>query len=1506
MNRRVFAAATLLLTLFSSTPGTGLASARAQALSPDGVWEWVDESALPLARGADPLTRASAYQVFALDQTALFSALDDAPLEVPMLRAAGTIFSLPMPDGRFARFRVQETDMLGPDVLEITPQAQTWIGQGIDDPTAVAHIDWTDFGLRAQISGAGGMVIVDPYHKGDTNYVTSAWKRDYERGTLECGTRVDEAIRRQIEREELDGLDRSIPPSGNNRYSYTCILTAPGEFTSWAGGTSAANSALITIINRVSQIYERDFSIRLVFFTSNIYSNASTDPFTNGSLINDTTLDENQADVVANYFEDQYDFGHVITRRSGGYGGIGDIGGVCDATRMFRGGSAGPDPLNDAFIVDYVAHEIGHQFGGLHTFDDCDGSTQRTSISAVEPGSGGTIMGYAGICDADDVQANSFDHFHADSLDRIINARNGGCGSVTFTGNDPPVAQVPADFQIPRDTPFVLFGKGTDSDDDALTYSWEQFDQSSTANNITFGPLFRAERPKTVNYREFPPRTWVRDGTTSPWLKLPTVNRNMTFRFVVRDNVAGSGGVDDAEFDITVSGAPFRLTSPNGGESYKAGQGVTVTWDKGGSVQPNVDILIYVGGTSPILLANDTPNDGSHTVRMPCGVTNSNNYLEINTATGAIPGGYIYDWSDGGFALTDGTPDFRPYTPPGWADDLIVTSNTQPSDGVQVDNLLTGDQNNHIHMGAVNGGSATGCGEWSWRIVIDGATSLDLGGSPMNAGFFRSRFNVPRTISGGRHTIWQHADALGAIPEMDETNNIRAKQYVFTPTGIDPDAVIARAVGPDRLAGSGLLDAGTSFFANTDALRIRPRSSAWRVVATSPDNGSSDYDIRLFSISTDAFTGFETALTSSTAGGGSTDGIVVNNANANGSYDVGILRYSGSSGVNVDYHETPATPLTNGGATQTVAFVADQMVDIRELQIGGSDLNEPMLLQVDGTTANQNFVVYEFSPSATRQSISSGSFVGTVSAGEIARFERTYTTSGSYAFVFRRQVVDGAAPVDLDVQFRRYPADLAAVTLPGSYAPLIPTFQSTVPVGQPVPAPTFLEGNTFSTVMAYHFANVGIGTTVPYLTAFDFDGVEATERDVPFPDEAAGDPTQIYSQGLGPFLVRGGRHTVGIRWDSSNTNEEIDESNNDYAEQFVWSPLEVTSGPSVNRGTPPDPSGGFALIAPGVPTWPNVDGLRASFGPSGGDGYFGAFAMMPPAGADYDLEVHPASQGAQDGFGPDRGDGSYFGGSTVDFVVLDFDGALSSGDYDAGVYTYSGSGNYRLQAVNSVEIGTVGPGFVAGPFELEGEDLLFLSEFLTPLGASFAGSIELEILGGDANVGLAVYERNDATGYYNPADAVARVDVAGPGASETVSVALPADGFYGLAVHKIGADDLGRTLQFQLRFRLDAATDAPAQLAVRRTAIESIHPNPFNPQTNIQLALREEGRAEVTVFAVDGSRVRTLVDGTLPAGRHDVVWDGRDDRGRSVSSGVYFLRLTHPDGQDLKKAVLVK
>ena len=540
-----------------------------------------------------------------------------------------TKITLPIADGTMAAYLVHRADVLHPNLGRRYPSIQAYTGYNVDRPSEIVKLSMSPRGLDAMILGhEDGTVFIDAYAKGDTEHYIAYYKEDYsmtDRHNFSC----------EVEHPD----DNYKPHSGSDsRYgdctlrTYRLAMACTGEYAAFHGGTvESVLTEYNTAMNRVNGLYERDAAITMQLIENTdtlIFFNASTDPYTNESGSN--MLGQNQNTIDQRIGINNYDIGHVF---STGGGGIASLRSPC-TNRRARGVTGLANPINDPFYVDYVAHEIGHQFGGNHTQNN---SCQRNGSTAMEPGSGATIMGYAGIC-APNLQLNSDDYFHTVNLEEIADfvvAGNGGCAVETPLTNTPPSFDVGIDdFTIPTGTAFILEAHATDPDTaDVITYTFEQMDNEVGAMPPTSqnsqGPIFRSLSPSVDSFRYFPTFNSVLNGTNgNTWEVLPAVGRTIEFTITARDNAVGGGCTDIEEVTITVDGdsGPFTVEDPFSLE-WGAGSQQNVRWEVANTDLPpvdcpEVDIYLDLGDQSfTTILAEGVPNDGQHSITVPAALT---------------------------------------------------------------------------------------------------------------------------------------------------------------------------------------------------------------------------------------------------------------------------------------------------------------------------------------------------------------------------------------------------------------------------------------------------------------------------------------------------------------------------------------------------------------------------------------------------------------------------------------------------------------------------------------------------------------------------------------------------------------------------------------------------------------------------------------------------------------------------------------------------------------------
>lgn len=593
------------------------------------IWQVV-EPAENTSKQTEQYLQVKTSSHWKLDIETLKMKLAKAPLihSVP----STLTLSLPLPNGQQESFTISYAPVMSSKLAEKYPSIRSYIGKGIEDPTAIVRFDISPNGLHAMIvSGKHPQVLINPYTVDNESYYQSFYKTEVSTSQYEPFNCSYTPMKDEVPPTKLGGLQKS---NDCIYRTYRLALACTSEYAEFHGGNIPdVLAAMNTTMTRVNGILERDLNITLVLVADNdqlIFTDRDTDPYTNGSGA--AMLDQNQTtcdDIIGSA---NYDIGHVF---STGGGGVAYLSSLCKSYKA--GGVSGQThPVGDPFDVDYVIHEIGHQLGANHTQNnDCN----RYTNAAVEPGSASTIMGYAGIC-APNIQSNSDAYFHAYSIQEIttyLNSNTGSsCAQEMDNGNSRPYISTMINYTIPASTPFVLSADATDSNGDGLTYCWEQMDKEIVSMppqpGNTVGPSFRSKVPSYSPERYFPNMEAILQNESPSWEVLSAVSRSLNFCLTVRDNFVVGGCIEQTAIQLQVidTGQPFQLTYPNDSMAWTVQEIEPITWEVAATDQEpinttTVDILLSLDGghSYPIVLAENTPNDGIQLIEVPMFISDS-------------------------------------------------------------------------------------------------------------------------------------------------------------------------------------------------------------------------------------------------------------------------------------------------------------------------------------------------------------------------------------------------------------------------------------------------------------------------------------------------------------------------------------------------------------------------------------------------------------------------------------------------------------------------------------------------------------------------------------------------------------------------------------------------------------------------------------------------------------------------------------------------------------------
>ena len=547
-----------------------------------------------------------------------------------------TPIALPLADGQMVYVMPVTSTVLPNTLAKKYPQIKTYKVIDTNNNIIDGRLDFTPAGFHAMLqTDSGDIIYIDPVQTdGQRRYHTYKQKDQHPAKPHQC--QLKNSFLKASPIDNVINKARLQRKSPFNVHNYTIAVAATGEYTNIQGGTvSSSLSAIVTTINRINQIYERDLGIHLTLAKNNdeiIYTNAASDPYTNGK--SHALMLENQRNLDSVIGNNNYDIGHVFGTSGGG---LAIIESLCSSNSKAKGTSGINNPNSESFYIDFVAHEIGHQLGATHTFNSnkglCAGST-RTSRTAFEPGSGSTIMAYTGICGSDNLQSNADAMFHIGSIEQIKKNITQGTGSHCGTHyqrkNRAPTVDAGRDYTIPAGTPFTLHGAASDPEDDYLGYSWQQLDagsRSSVNRDLGNNALFRARLATTSPSRTFPLLNDILSHHQTKGETLPTTQRQLNFKLSVQDGNNNTSS-DDVRLQVENTGSRFALDLPY--SHYTIGESSKLSWNVAKTNQApiscnNVDITLSTDGGQSFthLLASNVVNKGEATVYIPNNVSES-------------------------------------------------------------------------------------------------------------------------------------------------------------------------------------------------------------------------------------------------------------------------------------------------------------------------------------------------------------------------------------------------------------------------------------------------------------------------------------------------------------------------------------------------------------------------------------------------------------------------------------------------------------------------------------------------------------------------------------------------------------------------------------------------------------------------------------------------------------------------------------------------------------------
>ncbi len=610
-------------------------------LTAQSFWKKTEESNIQQRSGEERSIVPIKYKTFSLDMEGLKTYLKSAPMEADVNRKLKEIvLDIPMANGKIEKFKVFESPVMQPGISARYPMIKTYKAYQISNMSTQMRFSVSPNGFHAAIHEDDGEKYIDPYsNKNLQDYIVYDVKDDQPdlyNGVDLCGVKEEG-------RPSNGQFMPNLRAGGEVELRvYKVAMACTGSWGIKRGSVVACLADMNTMLNRMNLMYEKDMAMRFMLIDNNdklIFLDPATDRYDEPNA-GFTILPTNTSILNSIILANTYDVGHVLATCTD-IGGVAQGGSACQNNKGAGVTCHNNESLNN-IVTRVMAHEIGHQFDASHTWNICSAyATQRAPNIAFEPGSGSTVMSYAGSCGSDNVASDNDDYFHVGSLVQMTaKTTNGGnayaCADKIPTGNHFPELTMPqGGFFVPMLTPFELKGSGTDEDGDQLTFTWEQYDTGEEVplgTNSASAPLFRSYKPSIAGSTRFLPITsnLVAGKFSEKSEILPSKARDLTFRLTARDNnVLGAGIVsEELKFKVSDQAGPFELTYPKLTTAFIGGDKVDVTWNVANTDKAPINckfVNIFVSFNSTLKdndpnmvpVALNVPNDGLQTVYVP-------------------------------------------------------------------------------------------------------------------------------------------------------------------------------------------------------------------------------------------------------------------------------------------------------------------------------------------------------------------------------------------------------------------------------------------------------------------------------------------------------------------------------------------------------------------------------------------------------------------------------------------------------------------------------------------------------------------------------------------------------------------------------------------------------------------------------------------------------------------------------------------------------------------------